>query len=246
MNVKRAHAVVVLSLCIYGASAAAFTLPAPFEAEYEGSKFPLTAKAKISLSRAGDYYRYTLRGSVHAAMYKWTEVYDCSVVQLRGKELYPLEYAHRDKRTPRRDLQARFDWQRRSVQIASGNGAEQQLDDLPHIAWDLMSIQVQLRADVAGAAPGASFDYAVVEKDKVTHHRATIEGIETVETNKDGLQAVKVRAQGPKGVNFFWFAKDYAWLPIRIDLGGVTLQLVSPPEQAARPASDPPSAAPHC
>lgn len=246
MNVKRAHAVVVLGLCIYGASAAAFTLPAPFEAEYEGSRFPLKAKAKISLSRAGDYYRYTLRGSVHAAMYKWTEVYDCSVVQLRAHEFYPLEYVHRDKRNPRRNIQARFDWQRRSVRIATGDGGEQQLDDLPRVAWDLMSVQLQMRADVPGAAPGTNFDYAVVGKDKITHHRATVEAIEPVDGNKYALEAVKIRAQGPKGVNFFWFAKDYAWLPVRIDLGGVTLQLVSSPEQAARPPADPPSAAPHC
>lgn len=246
MNPKIARAVLALGACMYGATAGALTPPAPFEAEYEGSQFPLTARAKISLSRAGDYYQYTLRGSVHAAMYKWTEIYDCSIVQLRANELYPLEYMHRDKRNPRRDVQARFDWQRHAVRITSGDGAEQQLQDLPPAAWDLMSIQLRLRADVPGAAPGASFEYAVVEKDKVTHHRAIIEAIEAVETANYGVQAVKVRAEGPKGASLFWFARDFDWLPVRITLGRVTLELVSPPAQAARAATNAPPAAPHC
>lgn len=236
----------VFGFCAVNGSAAALTLPAPFEAEYQGSKFPFTAKAKISLSRAGDYYQYALRGSVHAAMVKWTEIYDCSVLQLRDNELYPLEYVHRDKRNPRRDVEARFDWPRRSVRVTGGDGAEQQLTDLPPVAWDLMSIQVRLRADVPGAAPGTAFDYPVVERDKVTHHRATVEGVEPLAAGDARLQAVKVRAEGPKGVTFFWFANDFAWLPVRIDLNGVTLELVSPPQQAARPAAAPLSAAPHC
>lgn len=240
------RAVLALGLCACCVNAAAFTLPAPFEAEYRGSKFPFSAQAKMSLSRAGDYYQYALRGSVHTAMYKWTELYDCSVLQLRGNELYPLEYVHRDKRSPRRDIAARFDWQHQSVRVIAGDGAQQELADLPAVAWDLMSIQVRLRTDVPGAAPGTAFDYAVVERDKLTQHRAIVEGIEPVATDDYRVQAVKVRVQGPKGATFFWFAKDFAWLPIRIDVGGVALELVSPPEQAARPAAPPTPAAPRC
>lgn len=246
MKLDIARAVLALSLCAHGGPVAAAELPAPFEAQYEGSKFPLKARAKLGLARTGDYYQYTLRGSVSAAMYQWTEVYDCSVVQLRDNELYPVEYVHRDKRNPRRDLQARFDWRHRSVRITTGDGAEQQLTDLPPVAWDLMSIQLKLRADIAGAAPGTSFEYAVVEKNKVTQQRATVEAVEPLQTDKYALQAVKVRAQGPKGATWFWFAKDFAWLPVRIDVGGVTLDLVSPPEQAARPPAGSLAAAPHC
>jgi len=246
MKKNTRFAVLAMSLLLYAGASPAFTPPAPFTADFTGARFPLSAKARISLSRTGDFYRYTLTGSVHAAFYKWTEIYDCSVLQLRGNELYPLEYVHRDSRNSRRNVHTRFDWARKSAQITLGDGSEREINDLPQPVWDVMSIQVRMRADVPGAAPGTSFDYTVLERGKIAHRRVTVDGAESVRTDTHDLQATGVRLEGVKGAGTFWFAKDYAWLPVRISMNDVTLDLASRPEQAMQPAAPPGAARPGC
>lgn len=238
--------VFALALLLPVAGAPAESLPAPFEADYEGAKFPLTAKAKITLSRVGDYYRYTLRGSIFAAFYKWTEVYDCSVLHVRGSELYPLEYVHRDTRKRRRNVHTRFDWANGTVRTTAADGSVQEIKGLKRVAWDVMSIQVRMRADMPDASPGDAFDYALVRRGRVTQHRARVQGVEALETGKQSLRTVKVSTEGAKRETTLWFAKDYAWLPVRISMDGVMLNLASPPGNAARNAAPPTGDMPRC
>ena len=232
-----------LLLFLAAAPSSAEELPTPFEADYEGSKFPFSAKAKITLERIGDYYRYTMRGSVRAAFFKWTEVYDCSVLQVQGAKFYPVESMHRDSRDHRRSVHTRFDWPRRSLRVTRGDGAVEVIGELPPVAWDLMSIQVRLRADVASAEPGAELKYDVIEKDQVKKRRLRIEGIDEVQTDQYLLQVMKAEVEDYKHRHEFWFAKNYSWLPVRVSIGGVTLDLASPPADASRaaiPAADSP------
>lgn len=236
----------VLVLCSYATSAPAQNLPTPFEGEYAGSKFPFSAKVTLALSRMGDYFRYTMRGSVSATFFKWTDVYDCSVMRVDGATFYPLEYVHRDTHTSRHDVQARFDWAHRSVRVTRGDGTVRELTGLPNVAWDPLSIQVRLRADVATADGGAERSYAIVEKDEVKQRRVSISGISAMHIDGLLLQVVKARTVGGKHYNEFWFAKNYAWLPIRVSMGGVTLDLVSSPKDAHRDVTPATGAAPGC
>lgn len=221
-------------------------MPAPFEAQYTGSKFPLSAKVTAGLSRRGDYYRYTMRSAVYMAFYKVTETYDCSVLHVRDGALYPLEYVHRDRRTSRRNLHTRFDWSSRTARTTRGDGAVLEVDELPRPAWDVMSIHMRLRADAAAAAPGAERHYAILEKGVLTRQRAKHEGVETTEVDGVTLRAAKMALESPKRASAFWFAPDHAWLPVRITVGGITIELTSPPEQAARRVEPPAETAPRC
>jgi Protein of unknown function (DUF3108) len=221
--------VFALLLASIGTTAAA--LPAPFAAQYAGTKFPLNAKAQISLERFGDYYKYVLRGAVFLTFYKASEIYDCSVIEVRDGELYPLEYLHRDKRSSQH---VRYDWPANTIRTTVGDGPVLRLEDVQPVVWDLMSIQVRLRADVPATRRGDQLEYAVVHKGEITRHRARNEGVEAVEAGEQVLQAVRVQAEDRKGGYTFWFAKDFGWLPIRFTLRGVTLELVSPPAQAGR------------
>lgn len=236
----------VLALLPPASGALAQAWPAPFEAEYTGSKFPFGARATIRLARLGDYYRYSMRGSVHMAFFRVTETYDCSVLQVRDGELYPSEYVHRDSRDSRRDLHTRFDWSSRTARTTRGDGAVVEVDGLPHVAWDAMSIQMRLRADAPAGEGGGERDYAVVEKGVLTRHRAKRAGAETIEVAGIPMNAAKMVVESRKRVNQFWFAPDYAWLPVRLLVSGVTLELTSSPEQAARPAGPAAETPPSC
>ena len=221
-------------------------LPAPFEAEYEGVKFPFSAKATITLQRIGDYYRYSMRGSVRAAFFKWTDVYDCSLLHVRGNEFFPVEYVHRYSREPKRNISTRFDWEHRKMHMIRGDGTAQDIGELPPIAWDLMSVQVRLRADVAAANRGTQLSYDVVEKDEVRKRRLTVKGLEEIQLNDRTLNVMKAEAEDGKHRHQFWFAKNYAWLPVRVSIDGVSLDLVSPPERAARAAASADDTPPSC
>jgi Protein of unknown function (DUF3108) len=237
---------IALVLCRAAVGAPAQTLPAPFSAEYAGSKFPLSARVTIALSRAGDYYRYTLRGTVRAAFFKWTDVYDCSLLRVDGDTFYPLEYVHHDSHDSRRDMHTHFDWKERVVRTTRGDGSAAKVSPLPRVAWDPMSIQVRLRADVAGAERGTERSYDIIEKGKIKHRRVRFDGVGEIQSDRDSLQVAKVETVGDKYDNAFWFAKNYAWLPVRVSMSGVTLNLVSPPEHAARTAAPAAGAPPVC
>lgn len=237
---------IALLLCLAAFGAPAQTLPAPFSAEYEGSKFPLSAQVTIALARAGDYYRYTLRGTVWAAFFKWADVYDCSLLRVDGDTFQPLEYVHRDSHDSRRDVHTRFDWKQRVARTRRGGGTAEEVIPLPLAAWDPMSIQVRLRADVAAAERGTERSYELIEKGKIKHRRVRFDGVGKLGSDRDVLQVVKVETVGGKHDNAFWFAKNYAWLPVRVSMSGVTLNLVSPPEGAARPTEQAAGAPPVC
>jgi hypothetical protein len=235
-----------LALLFWATASPAQGLPAPFEAIYEGSKFPLSAKVTIALARMGDYYRFSLRGSVYATFFKWTDVYDCSVLHLKGDGFYPVEYVHRDTRARRHNVRTRFDWPQRTAQVTRGDGTRREIHDLPEIAWDPMSVQVRLRADVAAARRGAELGYDIVGKDKIKHRRVRVSGVDQVPFDGNALQVVKAESISDDHDDAFWFARDYAWLPVRVTMGGVTLDLVSPPGDAARTAAPSADGVPEC
>jgi len=235
-----------LILVYTAAPSTADELPAPFEAEYEGAKFPFSAKATIALQRIGDYYRYSMRGSVRAAFFKWTDFYDCSLLHIQGNEFFPVEYVHRYSREPGRNILTRFDWEHRKAHMMRGDGTAQDIGELPPIAWDLMSVQVRLRADVAAANRGAKLSYDVVEKDQVKKRHLTVEGLDDAQLNERTMKVMKAETENGKHRHRFWFAKNYAWLPVRVSIDGVSLDLVSPPEGAARAVAPGGEAPPSC
>ena len=235
-----------LALLSIAAPSTADELPVPFEANYEGIKFPFSAQATIALQRIGDYYRYSLRGSVRAAFFKWGDIYDCSVLHIRDGGFSPMEYVHRSSRTPDRNVAMRFDWEHRSVHITRGDGTAQDIGDLPPIAWDFMSVQLRLRADVAAAKPGTQLTYELVEKDQVRIRHLTVQGLDDMRLQDRMLKVTKAEAEEGRHHQEFWFAKNYAWLPVRVSIDGVSLDLASPPENAARAAAPAADAPPRC
>ena len=242
-TVRLAAALIFLPMAAISAAA---ELPAPFEADYEGNKFPFSAKATIALQRIGDYYRYAMRGSVRAAFFKWSDVTDCSILRVQGERFFPVEYAHLDSRNPQRNLHARYDWERRALHIRRGDGAPEVVGDLPADAWDVMSVQLRLRADIAGAKPGTELAYDVIEKNHVKQQRLKIESFDDVQVGGRAMQIVSAEADDGKHRHEFWFAKNYAWLPVRIAISGVALDMVSSPEKAARAALPASNAVPSC
>jgi len=223
-------------------------LPAPFEATYEGAKFPFSARATIGLQRMGDYYRYEMRATVHATVFKWTDIYDCSLMRIEEEQFYPIAYVHRDSRDADHNRQARFDRERHAVDLRRGSVGAQVIENVPKDAWDLLSVQMRLRADVANAAPGAELTYDVVEKDEIKARRLKVGGRDEAWLNGQTMGVVKAESIGreAKHRHEFWFAADYAWLPVRVSVGGVTLDLVSPPKDAARVSAPSADSPPRC
>lgn len=242
----RGAAAAVLALILTAAPAAAAEVPAPFEAKYTGRRFPLRAEATLRLEHLGDYLRYTMRATVAMGFYVLTETYDCSVMQVQDGALHPLEYRHRDRRDRDRAVRIEFDREHRRARVLRGDGSVAELEQLPSPAFDVMSIQVRLRADAPALGPEETREYAVIERGGLRAHRVRQAGTEFVPGNGVPLQALKVVAESTRRTSTFWFAPAYDWLPVRMEVGGVTLTLASPPEEAARPIGPATDALPGC
>jgi len=235
-----------LALILTAAPTAPAELPAPFEAKYAGRRFPLKAEATLRLERLGDYLRYTMRATVGVGFYVLTETYDCSVMQAQDGALHPLEYRHRDRRDSDRAVGIRFDREHRRARVVRGDGSVAEIEQLPSPVFDVMSIQVRLRADAPALGSEETREYAVVERGGLRTYRVRQGGAESVPANGVALQALKLVAESARRASAFWFAPAYGWLPVRMEVGGVTLTLVSPPEEAARTTGAPTDEVPAC
>jgi hypothetical protein len=231
---------------LYAVTGAAQSLPVPFEADYTATKFVYSAKAKIKLSRTGEYYKYAMRSAVHLGFFKQGEVYDCSILQVVGNRLYPVSYLHLKESDKSDNVQTRFDWTGKTISTILGDGRERKIKGVQYPTWDVLSIQLGLIMDVSSADRAGRSDYAVVDRGRLTSYQASVEEIESIDTAGDSVRSVKVKVRGPKRTNWFWFAKDFAWMPVRFEINDVVLQLASPPGQARREAEPADSGIPAC
>ena len=216
--------------------AAAQSLPEPFEADYQAAKFLHTAKTRIQLVRAGEYYKYTMR-SVVRGPFERGETYDCSVLRVVKNRLLPLAYVHERKDRESSNVRTRFDWSHNTIITALSDGREREIKNVRGSVWDVLSIQLALLRDALSPEDSGPADYSVVNRGRLTSYRATREGVETIEVAGGSVKTVKVKVVGPKHTNWFWFAPDYTWLPVRMNIGEVVFDLVSPPGRTRREAN---------
>ena len=208
--------------------AAARELPSPFSATYVGRPYLFgRADTTIGLERVGDYFKYTLSTEGRLVGYRNT-FYECSVVALREGRLYPLEYRHTDQKSPSHSLSARFDWNAGTATVTRGDGEQTRIADLAWPVWDPLSLQIAIMTDLLNGDFGAERTYRLLGRHGVSERHLRIERNERIDTKNGVIDAVRVaRADG--GAEQFWFASKYRYVPARIQLKSVQVDLVSDP-----------------
>lgn len=236
----------IIVALIFGATAAAADLPKPFTAAYSGRPYAVgKLDVVVTLERIGDHMRYTLRGTASAPFYR-NAFYECSVMAVRGNRLYPLEYKHTDQKNPAKNLTGRFDWKTHTATVDRADGKQTRLTGLVWPVWDPLSLQVGIMTELMnGKSSGAETVYRLLDRNRVGERRLRIAGEENLATASGTFKAIKVERTDGK-LHRLWFAKAYAYIPVRIDINDHSVELVSDPASARRDTSALGESPPRC
>lgn len=232
-------AVFVVAMASVSVPAGALELPKPFSASYVGRPYGVgKLETVITLERIGAYFKYTMRSNISAPFYR-NEFYECSLMQLRGERIYPLEYKHTDKNNPEKNLSGRFDWGARTATLKRSDD-ETRITGLVWPVWDPLSLQVGIMTDLINGKFGSEKTYRLLDRRGITDRSFRNDGEDSVAS----LHAVRiVRADRPG--ERLWFASEHRYLPAMIEIKRIDVELVSDPRQAVRPPS-PETQSPAC
>jgi hypothetical protein len=244
---SRAAAALALMLVLRVAQGYATSELRPFSGHYEGRRtvvlLPATAHASIELRRSSRFIVYTMRTIVNWAFVE-RRFQDCSVIEIQGDRLLPLEYLHRDESDARFDVHTRFDWTAGRAQTRLGPAPAPGTLALDGPTWDPLSFQVALIALAPQRRPGEREHHRVIERGVLKQHEVIFVG-PVSPSGADGerpvFQIVSRKDQGQVGL---WLRPDEAWRPARVAIDDVTIDLVATP--AAPPASLPEGDVPSC
>lgn len=234
----------VATLLTLSAPAVALELPKPFVATYAGTPYVFgKLEATITLERMGDHLKYTMQTIGTAPFYR-NELYDCSVLTLRGGRLYVLEYKHTDKKNAENNVSARFDWNARTVTVTRAGQDAKRITELQWPVWDPLSLQIGIMTDLLNKEFTTEKVYRLLERGEVKDRRLRRAGGANIEHAGAPLKVVRVE-RADRDTEQLWFAADYRHIPVRIQLKNIRADLNSDPAKSARDASTE-SGAPRC
>ena len=228
----RVVAMLTAALATVSPPAAALEIPEPFSATYLGRPYMVgKLEAVITLERSGDHLKYTMRSKVSAPFYR-NEFYECSVMAVRGDRIYPLEYKHTDKNNAAKNLTGRFDWNTNTATVTRADGKETHITGLVWPVWDPLSLQVGVMTDLLNGKFGTEKVYRLLDRNGVRERRLRLAGEEQIGT-ATSPKATKVERTNGKPERL-WFASEHGYMPVRIELKGVRVELTSDPTSVVR------------
>lgn len=211
----------------------------PFRGQYEGRKkialFMATARASLELQRSARFIVFTMHSVVTWSLLE-RRFRDCSVIQVDGQRLLPLEYLHEDEASPRLNVHTRFDWAANQASTLLGTAADAAVTQIMWPTWDPMSFQVALISLAQRAAPGRGEAHRVVERGVLKEHQVRFVGSVPLASLGRHVQAYEILSQKGNGKAALYLLPDDAWRPSRITIDDVTIDLVGSP---AGDTSDP-------
>lgn len=242
---SRLASMLAASLLMAAAPVTALEIPKPFSATYLGRPYAVgKLEAVITLERVGHHLKYTMRSKASALFYR-NEFYECSVMAVRKERIYPLEYKHTDNENPAKNVTGRFDWNTNTATVARADGKETRITGLVWPVWDPLSLQVGIMTDLLNGKFGTEQVYRLLDRNGVGTRRLRVTGAEEIATVSAALEATTVeRADGKP--ERLWFAKEHGYLPVRIEIKNVSIELVSDPARAARASAAPSESMPRC
>ncbi|MEW5756087.1 MAG: DUF3108 domain-containing protein [Pseudomonadota bacterium] len=228
---------ILLLLLLTAATSLADDQIRPFIAHYEGKKkvllFTVTANARVELTRTGQYLKYVMDSTVKWSVFK-RKFYDCSLIRLDQHGMKPLEYLHVDESNKEFNVKSSFDWESNKAVTVLGSSAEPTTVDITWPTWDPMSFQVALMSAAPVQSIGKSDPYQVLERGKLKQHQVTFNGDRALDTRLGNMKVYEIISRKTKGGAALWLAPDYGWIPARITIDDVTIDLNAAPASKDR------------
>jgi len=202
-------------------SPASETFTEPYSARYALYRNgKLQARAEFLLQRQGETWIMKSESiGTHgmARLVKFRD-YEFTEGQFVGGQFRPLRYVHELKWLgPDQDSTAEFDWENGLVTVTH-NGETRTLE-LVEGAVDPMSLQVQMRRELARPEP--RLEFMLVEEDKLELQRFRALRPERLETSLGCLhtQPVEKIREGTTRFTRFWPASELDYIPVRMEHG---------------------------
>lgn len=232
---KSIFLLLILCLTLSTGILSAGTYPVPFSATYQGGKYLIfTAESIISLERYNNYYKYSVTTEGNVLFYT-RRIYDCSVMRIDNDNIYPIEHKHHDEDELEYSSHTTFNWDSRQASTVFGDGRKivTALVDVP--TWDPVSIHIKVMHDLINNQFTTTNAYKLIEHASLSDQPIKYAGEERVVSSHYSLQGHKVES-ATGNANKLWFSSDYQYLPIRMEISGVTVELVSDPETSRQQA----------
>jgi hypothetical protein len=221
-----------IALLSLGAACLANEGVQPFRGQYEGHRkialFTATARATLELRRSASFILYTMQSTVTWSVLE-RRFRDCSVIQVDGHRLLPLEYLHVDEASPRFNVHTRFDWATHQASTLLGTAAGAAVTSINWPTWDPMSFQVALIALAPHAAPGQGEAHSVVERGVLKQHHVSFTGAVPLASLGRHVQAHEVVSRKDSGRAALYLLPEDAWRPSRVTIDDVTIDLIGSP-----------------
>ncbi|MCW8194334.1 DUF3108 domain-containing protein [Proteobacteria bacterium 005FR1] len=194
------------------AKATIATPPKNFEAVYKAKYHGISVTATRSLRTAPDGSKvYEFEAESWIADLKETSVFRWS----QNDRIVPIRYRYERTGLGRdREAVLDFDWATNTVI----NNVERKpwKMEVPLLALDKLSYQLQIRADLINERP--LLEYKIADGGRIKEYSFEVLGEEEIDTDAGRFKAVKVKRvrENEDRQTVFWMAKDWDYLIVRL------------------------------
>lgn len=186
--------------------------PKNFEAIYKAKYRGISVTATRTLETLGDgsqlytfYAESWLADLKERSMFRWDE----------SDHVVPVRY-HYERTGLGRDREAILDFDWKNKKVTNDVESKPWKMDIPRLAMDKLSFQMQLRADLINGKPLTEYDIA--DGGRLKQYRFEVLGEEEVNTDAGRFKTVKVKRlrEDADRHTTFWLAKDWDYMVVRL------------------------------
>ncbi len=193
----------------------------PFEIEYEvGNNLISAGSATLSLSLQNDEWIYSLT-TKPSGIFKLTgkgKIQEVSVINVTDEEsLQPSRYTYRQDEEAKRSVDAWFNWDDNELKYKKRG--EEVVEEIRDPIMDRLSVTLAIMELLREGFTRAELQ--VFDNGRVKTVVFDNEGTETMSTKLGRVDVVRVRSYNkepsPSRETITWFAKDFDFVPVRIE-----------------------------
>lgn len=206
-------ALILLPLSLVAQGSATVAQPESFEAVYKAKYRGISVTATRKLQTLADgtqlftfYAESWLADLKEASHFRWSD----------NARIIPIRY-HYERTGLGRDREAILDFDWESNTVVNNVERKPWQMDVPAMALDKLSYQLQIRTDLINGRP--LLEYDVADGGRLKHYNFEVLGEEEVKTDAGRFKAVKIkrlREGDTSRHTIFWMAKDWNYLIVRL------------------------------
>lgn len=247
MNLLQLHKFLTLVISMvwltYTLPAHAAKPPTPFTASYKVEKYKnIVAIMQLSLQLKDDRYIYTSETNPKGLLdlFSNDKVFEQSILQwdAEHQQLYLLEYQFKRAEKPKDNQQFTMTWNAADSASCAGIYRKQPFTlTLESPAWDRLSVQLALMADLKDTNQTKDYRYNIIDGAKLSDYQFLLEAEQTIKIDQREYRTLKLKRSHESGkrTTFLWLAPELGYIPVRVEQHkkgelNFSMELAAPPK----------------